>query len=43
MQTGTWLADLADLDALGHPNPMGLSLHGVDLGSTLFRQDASLD
>jgi len=43
MRTGTWLADLAHLDAPGHPNPTGLSLHGVDLGSTLFRRDSRLD
>lgn len=38
--TGTWLADLGQLQK---GNPASLSLHGVDLGSSLFRGHQDLD
>jgi len=38
--TGTWLADLGQLQ---NGNPASLSLHRVDLGSSLFRGHRDLD
>ena len=40
---GTWLADLAGLEHDNDSSRKHLSLHGVDLGSTLFRKDPRLD
>jgi hypothetical protein len=39
---GNWLADLADLQG-SVSNRQGLSLHGIDIGSSLFRSDSRLD
>ena len=41
--TGTWLADLGHLERLDKNQSADLSLHGVDLSGSLFRQDPRLD
>lgn len=40
---GTWLADLGRLERIDKNQSAGLSLHGVDLSGSLFRQDPRLD
>ena len=42
-RSGTWLTDLAGLERSSASSRKELSLHGVDLGSALFRKDPRLD